>query len=113
MKSKDTWYLDSGATSHISNNCDTYTDFVKTDPTPVKGIGSLATSTSYGTIVINFKVKGKILCHKLQHILYIPKAPNCLITVSQFDEKGGRVVFHKGECFLEGKKGDIIGHGHM
>ena len=51
--------------------------------------------------------------HKLQHVLYLPDAPNCLISVSRFDEKGGRAVFHKRECFLEGKDKSIIGHGQM
>ena len=63
--------------------------------------------------MIDFKVKGKILSHKLQHVLYLPDAPNCLISVSRFDEKGGRAVFHKGECFLEGKDKSIIGRGQM
>ena len=109
MKSKDLWYLDSGTTSHIYNNRDAYIQFVKTDPTPIKGIGSPATST----IAIDFKIKGKIISHKLQHVLYLPDAPNCLISVSQFDEKGGRAIFHKGKCFLEGKDKSIIGYGQM
>jgi hypothetical protein len=112
-KSKEVWYLDSGTTSHISNNRDTYTDFVKTDPTPIKGIGSPAICTGYGTIMIDFKVKGKTLTHKLHHVLYLPDAPNCLISVSRFDEKGGRAIFCKGECFLEGKDKTIIGYGQM
>src|SRR5277367_3151728 len=113
VKSKDLWYLDSGTTSHISNNRDVYIDFVNTKPTPITGIGSSAISTGYGTIPIEFKVKNKIFTHKLHHVLYLPDAPNCLISVSRFDEKGGRAIFYKGECFLEGKDKVIIGHGKM
>jgi len=83
------------------------------DPTPIKGIGSSAMSTRYGTVTINFWTKAKTLSHKLQNVIYLPNAPNCLLSVSQFDEKGGRIIFHKGECYLEGKDKSIIGHGTM
>src|SRR5882757_2856577 len=83
------------------------------DPTPIKGIGSLAMSTRYGTVTINFWTKAKTLSHKLQNVIYLPNAPNCLLSGSQFNEKGGRIIFHKGECYLEGKDKSIIGHGTM
>ena len=54
-----------------------------------------------------------MLSHKLQHVLYIPKAPNCLLSVSQLDEKDGRIIFHKRQCYLEDKNGNIIGYGQM
>ena len=47
--SKELWYLDSGTTSHICNDRNAYIDFIKTDPTPIRGIGSSATSTGHGT----------------------------------------------------------------
>ena len=111
--SKHSWCLDSGTTSHICNNREAYTKFIKTDPVPIRGIGSSANSMRYGTIMIYFHVKGRTLLHELQNVLYLPDVPNCLILVSQFDEKGGRIIFHKGECFLEGKNKNIIGHGTM
>jgi hypothetical protein len=62
-------------------------------------------------VTINFRLKDKTLSHKLQNVIFLPNAPNCLISVSQFDKKGGRIIFHKGQCFLEGKDKSIIGHG--
>ena len=63
--SKDLWYLDSGTTSHICNNRDVYSEFTKTELTPIRGIGSSAISTGYGTIKIKFRVKEKSIIHKI------------------------------------------------
>jgi hypothetical protein len=111
--SKSDWYIDSGTTSHISNNRELYSEFFPIKATPVRGIGTPATALGYGTAEIIFKVKGKAITHKLKNILYIPEAPNCLLSVSRFDEMGGRIIFHRKQCFLEDKGGDIIGYGQM
>ena len=99
--SKDLWYLDSSTTSHICNNRQAYTDFIETGPVPIRGISSPAISTGYRMVEINFRIKDKTITSKIQNVLFLAKAPNCLISVSRFNEKGGRVIFHKGECFLK------------
>ena len=113
LSSKELWYLDSGTTSHICNNRNAYINFTKTDPTPIRGIGSLANSMGHGMIKIDFRIKEKTMTHTIQNVLYLPEAPNCLLSVSRFNEKGGRIVFHKGECFSEAKDKFIVRHGTM
>ena len=48
--SKSDWYLDSGTTSHITNNWNTFTEFTATSATPVLGIENPAMTLRYGTI---------------------------------------------------------------
>ena len=110
---KNDWYLDSGTTSHISNDRNAYTDFYPIQGTPVRGIGTPAIALGYGSLSLDFRVSGKTLTHKLKNVLYIPEAPNCLLSVSRLDENDGKIIFHKRKCQLENKEGNIIGHGQM
>ena len=109
--SKSNWYLDSGTTSHITNDWNAFTEFMATSATPVLGIGNLAMTLGYSTISVKFKVNNKFIAHKLQHMLYIPEAPDCLLSASRFDETGGKVIIQKGKCSLEDKNGNTVGHG--
>ena len=109
--SKSNWYLDSGTTSHITNNQNAFVEFTATLATPVLGIGNLAMTLRYGTISVKFKVNNKFITHNLQHTLYIPDAPNCLLSTSRFDETGGKVIIQKGKCSLEDKNGNTVRYG--
>ena len=95
---------------HITNNWNTFMEFMATLATPVLGIGNLAMTLRYGTISIKFKVNNKFVTHKLKHTLYIPEAPNCLLSASRFDETGGKVIIQKGKCSLEDKNGNTVRH---
>jgi len=110
---KDNWYLDSGTTSHISNDQNAYTEFYPIQKTPVCSIGTPAIALGYGSLSIDFRVSSKTLTHKLKNVLYILEAPNCLLSVSRLDENDGKVIFHHRKCQLENKEGSIIGHGQM
>ena len=110
---KHDWYLDSGTTSHISNDQNAYMEFYPIQATPVRGIGTPATALGFGNLCLDFKVSGQTLTHKLKNVLYILEAPNCLLSVSRLDENHGKVIFHKQKCQLENKEGNIIGHGQM
>jgi hypothetical protein len=110
---RDDWYLDSGTTSHISNNRNAYLEFYPIQGTPIHGIRTPATALGYRTLSLAFRVSGKTLIHKLQNVLFIPEAPNCLLSVSRLDENDEKVTFHRRKCVLESKEGTIIGYGHM
>ena len=109
--SKYDWYLDSGTTSHITKDRNTFMEFTATLATPVLGIGNPTMTLGYGTISIKFKVNNKFITHKLQHTLYILEAPNCLLSASRFDETRGKVIIQKGKCSLEDKNGNTVRHG--
>ena len=105
------WYLDSGTTSHITNDKNAFTEFTATSATLVLGIRNPAMTLGYGTISVKFKINNKFITHKLQHTLYLPEAPNCLLSASRFDETGGKVIIQKGKCSLEDKNRNTVGHG--
>ena len=107
--SKSNWYLDSGTTSHIINNWNAFTEFMATSATPVLEFGNPAMILGYGTITIKFKVNNKFVTHKLQHMLYIPEAPNCLLSASRFDETGS---FKKENVPLKTKMEILSGMGY-
>ena len=109
--SKSNWYLDSGTTSHITNDQNAFMEFTAASATPVLGIRNPAMTLGYSTISVKFKVSNKFITHKLQHMLYIPEAPNCLLTTSRFDETRGKVIIQKEKCSLEDKNGNTVRHG--
>ena len=64
------------------------------------------------TINLMFTVKGKVFHHRLNNVLYVPGAPNCLVSLGRIDDTRVDVMFKDGLCFILDKKGDIIGEGH-
>lgn len=110
--SKLVWYLDSGTTSHICTHRDAFTDYTTLHNTTVQGVGpAVAIVEGTGTVQINFKVGDLTYAHSLKDVLYVPGAPNCLLSLSRFDEGGGSVAFSKGGCELKDRKGRVVGLG--
>ena len=64
-----------------------------------------------GTVQIKFEFDGKMFVHQLHDTLYVPNAPNCLMSLSRIDDGGGSVDFKDGLCWIRnGNK--IIGKGY-
>ena len=109
--SKYDWLLDSCTTSHVCPIQDAFTDF-----RPVKeilhGIGDTGAEVlGRGTVRIKFEFDGKIFIHQLRDTLYVPSAPNCLMSLSRIDDGGGSVDFKDGLCWIKsGNK--TIGKGY-
>ena len=109
---RNVWVLDSATTSHISNDRRTFEDFHALTNSTVKGIGKEpASAAGRGTITITFDVEGQEIRHRMKDVLYVPEAPNCLLSVSRFEEAGGSIVFENGECSLRTKDGRLVGCG--
>ena len=53
-----------------------------------------------------------MLTHQLRNTLYTPDAPNCLLSISRFDDANGKVDFVDGICWLKNKDGKVIGKGY-
>ena len=109
---RSVWVLDSATTSHISNNRHTFTNFHALTNSTVKGIGKEpASATGRGTIEMTFNVEGKEIRHCMKDVLHVPEAPNCLLSVSRFEEAGGSIVFKDGKCSLRTRDGRLVGCG--
>jgi len=81
--SKLDWILDSGTTSHICTERDTFSEYTQLSNVTIQGVGKgQAEVKGRGTVVVNFSVEGKIIQHQLHKVLHIPDAPTCLLSIS-------------------------------
>ena len=39
-----------------------------------------------GTILVDFAINGKMICHQLCDVLHVPDAPNCLLSIPHINE---------------------------
>ena len=106
------WLLDSGTTSHIYTLQEAFTKFYSVEEI-LNGIEKKGTPvTGQGTIRIKFEFNGKQFIHQLCGTLYVLKAPNCLLSLSQIDDGEGSVDFKNGICWIKDKTMKIIGKGY-
>src|SRR5271163_3526243 len=79
----------------------------------LNGVGKKGTPmTGRGTIRIKFDFNGKIFYHQLRDTLYVPNAPNCLLSLSRLDDGGGSVDFKAGICWIKDKGKKVVGKGY-
>lgn len=110
--SKLVWHLDSGTTSHICTMRDAFQTYTPLHNATVRGVGpDVARVEGTGSIILKFKVGNDVIAHEIKDALHVPGAPNCLLSVSRFDDGGGEVGFRKGECVLRNKDGKVVGTG--
>ena len=106
------WLLDSGTTSYICTLREAFTKFHPIEEI-LNGMGEKGTPvTGQGTIKMKFEFDGKQFMHQLHDTLYVPKAPNYLLSLSQIDDGGGLVDFKDGICWIKDKTKKIIGKGY-
>jgi len=106
------WILDSGATSHICTQKDAFTDYMPLENANVHGIGSQpVVALGKGTVTLVFTVNGQKIKHQLQDVLHLPGASNCLLAISRFDSRGGKVEFNGSHCTLKDSQGKTVGTG--
>lgn len=53
--------------------------------------------------------KEKNVQHWLREVLHVPEAHNSLLSVSRFDEGGGRMDFRDGTCKRYAKENQLVG----
>ncbi|EZA60109.1 Copia protein [Ooceraea biroi] len=95
------WILDSGASSHMTNNENI---LQKSQPIQTKvGIAShdgYMTATKIGTVDLGN-------C-ELNNVLYIPNLKISLMSVSALTEKGGKVIFHRDTVTISKNKNVVL-----
>ena len=107
--SKLDWILDSGTTSHICTEWDTFSEYSRLSNVTVQGVEKgQAEIKGWETVVVKFPVKEKIIQHQLCDVLHISDTSNCLLSISQLDDSGGDVDFWEGGCRLFDAKNQVI-----
>ena len=79
--SKYDWVLDSATTSHICGIRDAFIDYTPLKDSTIKGLGTPVTAHGRGTVLVDFPLNGKTIRHQLHDTLYVPDAPNCLVSI--------------------------------
>src|SRR6202042_1555487 len=79
---QDDWLVDSATTSHISNERQTFVDFMPLTSSSITGVGDQSIQAlGRGTVILKCKIGKEIFTHRLQDVLYAPKAVNNLLSV--------------------------------
>lgn len=94
------WLIDSGATSHVSNNKQLFETFDSTQSSSVTVANDDTECVSgKGTCVIQMKNEhGDVSTALLQDVLYAPNIRGNMISVQKLMEKDYKIVFDKNKC---------------
>ncbi|KAL6621206.1 hypothetical protein ACP70R_033638 [Stipagrostis hirtigluma subsp. patula] len=90
----DGWYLDTGATNHMTGREDLFSDLDRSIIGSVKfGDGSVVSIKGRGSIIF----QGKDGAHKvLTNVFFIPRLCNSIVSLGQLDENGAKILIHNG-----------------
>ena len=91
---------------------DAFIDYYPLQNPTITGIGPTpATAMGKGTILVHMSINGQTITHRLQDVLPVSNAPNCLLSATHFDDAGGKFEGGNGKCLLKNKTNNIIAEG--
>ncbi|UYV64026.1 hypothetical protein LAZ67_2006351 [Cordylochernes scorpioides] len=106
--SQNIWFLDSGATEHMTSN--------KLKMTNTKSISTSVEMANNGkikvsemgdvTIKLGHEYGGEILF--LENVLYVPELDGNILSVGRIEERGNKVLFQNGKASVFGSNGELI-----
>ncbi|KAL4352088.1 hypothetical protein GQ457_06G029360 [Hibiscus cannabinus] len=95
--SKDKWLIDSGCTSHMTNDSSIFSKLDSSIKVPVRmGNGAMVKSTGKGTIVVQTKKGTKYI----NDVLLVPDLNESLLSVAQMIRNGYSLVFENNHCTI-------------
>ena len=99
------WFIDSGASSHMTSNSDLLRNFIK------KQTGEIVTANGVSVAVegvgeVCLKIGGREI--NVKNVLYVPKINVNLLSVSKMVEKGNVIKFDKNNCIIKNGDGDVL-----
>lgn len=102
----DSWYIDSGATSHMCCDRSVMCDFVSTKSLEVKvANGDKLYTEGIGTVRI--KLTNGII-KTISNVYYVPRLSGNLLSVSSMVKKGFKVVFSSSGCHVYDNKVQVV-----
>ena len=105
---KNGWYLDSGASSHMTrNNSNMLNEETNRDVITIANNNSLLVKSS-GLVKLNADVCGKESPINVYDVKYVPDLTTNLLSVSQMAQKGHTVIFKGNEAKVVNSSNDII-----
>lgn len=113
FKSTNLWIADSGASSHIANNREMFTDFIPRKSTLNVAGGLTASVEGIGTVQMQSNFDGKLKFFKLLNVLYVPSTCHCLMSGSKLDQAGGESWYGNKTCKFINARGEIMVTGYL
>lgn len=104
----NTWYLDSGATDHMTPDKDLLINFKEIQASDVNAanIGTM-TATGIGDVTIDVLVNGKKETIMIKNCLYIKGLTENLLSIYRIYDSGYSTTFKKGKCTIQNDKGVV------
>lgn len=104
------WYVDSGASCHMTNDEQFFTKLVKkSGPSVVLADGKVVKTAGcgYGTLR-GVSGSGNVIDVKLTDVLLVPSLTSGLISVDKLTSKGFTAVFEARGCEIRDKTGEVV-----
>src|SRR4029078_5287093 len=105
------WYIDSGATQHMSGDRDA---FIEYEGIPAKAVymgdNNKQDAVGQGSVKMVLGVSGRQVNAKFTNVLYVPNLKSNLISVSRLIKDGFNVQFGAGGCDIL-KNGAVVAQG--
>ena len=107
----NSWLADSVTSSHLLNQLEAFKDFTPLNKI-IRGVGDMDVPVKgRGTIKLNSWINRRTFTIVLQNVLYVPQAPNNLLSISCLDESGGRTIMGDRHIQLYDKNKTLIATG--
>lgn len=108
------WYIDSGATSHMTNDKNFFTDnYTEVNEKVTVANGQQMTAIGVGDGFLKTKIStDKTRKIRVQNVLYVPELDNPLLSVKKLCQLGHTVEFKENRCTIKDKN-SVLGTGRI
>lgn len=112
---KNDWYLDSGASVHITSNVNNIRNAsentsIKEITAANKGVMTVLCSGDVDIVTITSKCKYNIT---IKDVLCVPSIATNLISVSKLIQSGNRVDFQQNCCYIYNSRNQLVGEARL
>ena len=107
------WYIDSGATKHMTSEKDLIVDYVQYPQffEIFLGDNRMIRALGEGKVSLEFYDGSNVLTMGLYNVMYVPEIAKNLVSVSAMTGKGAEVLFENDKCYVtKDKKTMNMGH---
>ena len=103
------WYVDSGATQHMTSNKGAFKTYRETSPNPVSmADGKTIKAIGVGTVSIKLKTGNTTREGILHEVLHVPELHGSLFSVTKATALGNSVEFGRKGCTIRNRTGKIV-----
>ena len=99
--SANSWCIDSGATSHMTNNREFFTEFDESRKDKITvANGQQVTSVGVGNGYLHCNVSDTVNKIPVKNVLFVPSLESNLLSVKQLTKQGNMVTFNGDNCVI-------------